>query len=41
MKLPKDFKEFVELMISNNVRFVMIGATRDFSRDAAEEQAVN
>jgi hypothetical protein len=25
MKLPKDFKEFVELMISNNVRFVMIG----------------
>jgi hypothetical protein len=23
--LPKDFKEFIELMISNSVRFVMIG----------------
>ncbi len=25
MQLPKDFKEFVELMIDANVRFVMIG----------------
>jgi hypothetical protein len=25
MKLPADFREFVELMISNNVSFVMIG----------------
>lgn len=25
MKLPADFKEFIELMISTNVRFVMIG----------------
>jgi hypothetical protein len=25
MQLPQDFKEFIELMISNNVRFVMIG----------------
>ncbi len=25
MQLPQDFKEFIELMISANVRFVMIG----------------
>jgi hypothetical protein len=25
MQLPQDFKEFIELMISTNVRFVMIG----------------
>lgn len=25
MQLPPDFKEFIELMISTNVRFVMIG----------------
>jgi Nucleotidyl transferase AbiEii toxin, Type IV TA system len=25
MQLPPDFREFIELMISNNVRFVMIG----------------
>lgn len=25
MKLPKDFKEFIELMISESVKFVMIG----------------
>ena len=25
MQLPKDFKEFIELMIVGNVRFVMIG----------------
>ena len=25
MQLPQDFKEFIELMISTNTRFVMIG----------------
>jgi hypothetical protein len=25
MQLPKDFREFIELMTSNGVRFVMIG----------------
>jgi hypothetical protein len=25
MQLPKDFREFIELMIAANVRFVMIG----------------
>ena len=36
MKLPADFREFIELMIAANVKFVMIGATRTMRTETPE-----